>query len=75
MPQYRSVLDFIIRRAAAEDRASERQIRQRLELSRQRVVTNESLAPVRPETLEYIVEYCVWVFYCKLLIDRSRNTS
>jgi hypothetical protein len=66
MPEYKSVLDFIVRRAAAEDLASERQIRQRLVLCQLRVVTTESLAPVRPETLEYIAEYCVWVFYCKL---------
>jgi hypothetical protein len=66
MPEYNSVLDFIVRRAAAEDLASERQIRQRLVLCRLRVVTSESLAPVHPETLEYIAEYCVWVIYCKL---------
>jgi hypothetical protein len=65
MPEYKSVLDFIVRRAAAEDLASERQIRQLLELSRLRVLTAESLAPVRPESLEYIAEYCVWVIYCK----------
>jgi hypothetical protein len=66
MPEYNSVLEFIVRRAAEEDLASERQIRQRLVLCRLRVVTTESLAPVRPETLEYIAEYCVWAIYCKL---------
>ncbi len=66
MLQYKSVLDCIVRRAAAEDLASERQIRQRLVLCRLRVVTTESLAPVAPETLEYIAGYCLWVFYYKL---------
>jgi hypothetical protein len=65
MPQYKSVSDFIVRRAAAGNRASERQIREQLEISRQKVESNESLAPVHRETLEYIIEYSVWAFFCK----------
>jgi len=59
MPEYKSALDIMVRRLAAEDRASERQIRNLLEISRRKVESTESLALVRPETLEYIIEYCV----------------
>ncbi|PMD19365.1 hypothetical protein NA56DRAFT_705532 [Hyaloscypha hepaticicola] len=71
MPEYKSVLDFIVCRAAAEDLTSERQIRQRLVLCQLRVVTTESLAPVRPETLEYIAEYCV-ASRCAHCLSRNR---
>jgi len=55
----------MIRRLAIEGRASERQVRGLLDLSRQRVESTASLVLVRPETREYMIEYCVWAFYCK----------
>jgi hypothetical protein len=66
MPQYKSILDFIYRRVAAEGKAKDGQIQHLLEDFRQKVESNESLALVRPETLEWLIEYCVWAFYCKL---------
>ncbi|PMD40172.1 hypothetical protein L207DRAFT_633258 [Hyaloscypha variabilis F] len=63
MPHYQSVSDFMIRRLAIEGRASERQVRGLLDLSRQRVESTASLVLVRPETREYMIEYCVWAFY------------
>jgi hypothetical protein len=66
MPQYKSVLDFIYRRVAAEGKAKDGQIQHLLEDFRQKVESNESRALVRPETLEWLIEYCVWAFYCKL---------
>jgi len=55
MPAYKSVLTFMVRRLAAEDRASETKIQEQIELTRRKVQSTESLAPVRPETLEYII--------------------
>jgi hypothetical protein len=55
----------MVRRLAVEGRASERQVRGLLDLARQKVESTASLVLVHPETREYIIDYCVWAFYCK----------